>query len=159
MDQVEAVKKIAELMKDTKICTMSSISDGEIVSRPMAVQSVEFDGDVWFFTYDTTDKITEIKANPNVNIAFESKNSWVSLSGRAELIHDRQKAAELWNPMLKAWFPKELDEPGLALLKIHALSAEYWDSSSSKMVSLFGSVKAAITGKAADGGENKTVVL
>lgn len=159
MDHAEAIKKVAELMKGAKTCMLATMSDGRIVSRPMAVQSVEFDGDLWFFTYDTTDKIQEIAANPAANVAFESGNSWVSLSGNAELIHDRQKAEELWSPLLKAWFPGELEEPGLALLKIHATSAEYWDSSSSKLVSLFGMVKAAATGEKAEGGENKTVEL
>lgn len=159
MNHDEAVKKVAELMKNANICMMATISDGRIVSRPMAIQSVEFDGDIWFFTYDSSNKVQEIGLNPVTNIAFESKNSWVSLSGDAELVHDLQKAKELWSPLLKAWFPRELDEPGLALIKIHATSAEYWDSSNSKLVSLFGMVKAAATGKRAEGGENKSVEL
>jgi general stress protein 26 len=159
MNHEEGVKKVAELMNDATIATLATLDGNQIVSRPMGLQQVEFDGDVWFFTYDGSNKIREIEVNPNVNVAFESKNSWVSLSGRAEVTDDRAKMEELWNVTLKAWFPDELDTDGIALLKIHADSAEYWDSSNSKVVSLFGMVKAAVTGKQAEGGENKTVEL
>lgn len=38
--------------------------DGQHVSRPMAVQEVEFDGDLWFFTYEDSDKVRQITAAP-----------------------------------------------------------------------------------------------
>jgi hypothetical protein len=47
----------------------------------------------------------------------------------------------------KAWFPQGLDDPDLALLQVHVNQAEYWDTSSSKMVPLLGFVKAAATGQ------------
>ena len=76
----------------------------------------------------------------------------------AEQVLDRAKAEELWNPLLKAWFPDGLDTPGLALLKVHATSAEYWESAhSSKVITLLGYAKAAVTGKTPDAGENETV--
>jgi general stress protein 26 len=61
--------------------------------------------------------------------------------------------------LLKAWFPKELDEPGLASLQVYASSAEYWDSSNSKVMSLLGTAKAALTGERAKGSDNQTVEL
>ena len=58
------------------------------------------------------------------------KNSeWTSLSGTAEVVHDGAKAEELWSPLLKTWFEDGLDTPGLALIKVHVNSAEYWESS------------------------------
>ncbi|MEK8109950.1 pyridoxamine 5'-phosphate oxidase family protein [Micromonospora sp. M12] len=37
--------------------------------------------------------------------------------------------------------------PGLTLIKVHASSAEYWDSPNSTMVNLLGFAKAAVTGQ------------
>lgn len=159
MQHDEAIQKVAELMDKATFATLATIDGDRIVSRPMGVQQVEFDGDIWFFTYDDSNKVREIHVNPACNVAFQSGNSWVSLSGTAEVTHDRSKMEELWNKPLKAWFPKELDEPGIALLKIHADSAEYWDASNSKVVTLFGMAKAVVTGERAQGGENKTVEL
>lgn len=137
-------------------------ASGQHVSRPMALQQAEFDGDLWFFTFDSSSKIEQIQQFPQVNVSFSNQkdNAWVSLAGPAEHVHDRAKSEELWNPLLKAWFPDGLDTKGLTLIKIHAETAEYWDSaSSSKALELFGTIKAAVTGKQPDAGENKTVDL
>jgi len=160
MDHQEAVAKVADIMSGAKFATLTTTSlNGELVSRPMGVQEAEFDGDLWFFTFEQSNKIQEIAVDPRCNVALQNKNSWVSLSGKAEVVHDRVKMEELWNVALKAWFPKELDEPGIVLLKVHADNAEYWDAPNSKVVTLFGVAKAAVTGKQAKPGENKTVDL
>lgn len=159
MERTDAIKKVNELMEGSKICMLATISGGQIVSRPMAVQAVEFDGDLWFFVKDNSDKVHDIQQNPEVNVAFDGSSSWVSLSGRAEVVRDRTQSEALWHPRLKAWFPGGVDEPNLALLKINATSAEYWDSKANKLVNVFGAAKAAVTGERARGGENKTVQL
>ncbi len=64
---------------------------------------------------------------------------------------------ELWNPILKAWFPKGLDDPNITLLKVSVESAEYWDSTSSTIVQVAGFIKAIVTGTNADGGENEKI--
>lgn len=159
MDDNEAIKKVAEMMKGAKICSLTTVnSNGQLTSRPMAVQQIEFDGDAWFFAQRSSTKLNEIAANPQVNIMFNSGDDWVSLSGTARQVDDIEKAGELWNPFLKAWFPEGLSDPELTLIKVHAESAEYWDSDN-KLTSLFGMVKAAVTGKPTEGGENETVQL
>jgi general stress protein 26 len=159
----EAVAKIADLVSDARIGMLTTMtSDGAHVSRPMGLQQVEFDGDLWFFAYDDSDKVAEISAEPSVNVSFSDTkaSSWTSVSGTAEIIHDHAKAEELWNPMLQAWFADGLDTPGLTLIKVHADSAEYWDGPSSKVVRLLGMARAAITHDPdAFPGENETVTL
>ncbi len=66
---------------------------------------------------------------------------------------------ELWNPILKAWFPEGLDDPNICLLKVNVEQAEYWDSPSSTLVQIGGFVKALVTGQRADGGENEKINL
>lgn len=149
MSHDEGAAKVAELVKDARICMMTTMTaDGRHVSRPMGLQEAEFDGDLWFFTYADSDKARQVAEHDQVNVAFADtkQSAWTSVSGRAEVVHDRQKAEELWSPMLKAWFPDGLETPGLALIKVHADSAEYWESSSSKVVRLIGLARAAVTG-------------
>jgi general stress protein 26 len=137
-------------------------ASGRLNSRPMSSsKKVEFDGDVWFFTYGDTPKVHEIETKPYVNVAFTDPKSqtYVSLSGRAELVRDKAKIAELWEPELKAWFPKGLDEPDIALLKINADQAEYWDSPSSPIAHAVSLVKALAMGQPAHPGENEKVSL
>ena len=153
--------KVKELVKDARICMLTTMtSDGKHVSRPMAVQDVEFDGDLWFFAYSDSDLVAQVRAYPQVNVSFSDskQHAWVSISGAAEQSDDPAKAKELWNPLLKAWFPDGLETPNLTLVKVHSDTAEYWASAhSSKVVTLLGYAKAAVTGKTPDAGENETV--
>jgi len=157
----DARAKLQELIEGIDFCMLTSI-DGDVMrSRPMSTQQAEFDGDIWFFTSDETHKVDEIAADNRVCVAYTKPDShtYVSVSGRAEIVRDRPKMEELWNPVLKAWFPDGLEDPRLCLLKVTAEQAEYWDQPSGKVVQLFGFVKALATGQSAEWGENQKLEL
>lgn len=157
----DARAKLQELIEGIDFCMLTSI-DGDVMrSRPMSTQQAEFDGDIWFFTSDETHKVDEIAADNRVCVAYTKPDShtYVSVSGRAEIVRDRAKMEELWNPVLKAWFPDGLEDPRLCLLKVTAEQAEYWDQPSGKVVQLFGFVKALATGQSAEWGENQKLEL
>ena len=159
----EQRETVRDLVKEARICMFTTMTaDGKHVSRPMALQDVEFDGDLWFFAYTDSDLVQQIGANPQVNVAFSDtkQNNWVSVSGTAAAVQDRAKAEELWSAPLKAWFPEGLDTPNLGLVKVAGETAEYWAAAhSSKVLTLLGYAKAAATGKTPDAGENETVRL
>jgi len=154
---------VAELVERASTCMLTTMtSEGRHVSRPMVVQEAEFDGDLWFFAYEDSAKVAQIQAHPEVNVGFSNlkESEWTSLSGRASVVRDRAKAEELWSAPLKVWFEDALDTPGLALIKVTATSAEYWESPSSKMVRLLGAARAVATGdKDKFPATNKTVEL
>ena len=157
----ESIEKIRELTHGIDFCMLTTIDGGHLRSRPMSTQEFEFDGELWFFTSDDTHKISEIEKDSRVNVAYSKPddNVYLSISGKAEIVKDQAKIDELWSPVLKAWFPKGKDDPSLCLLKIPVDQAEYWDAPSSKIVQLFGMVKAIATGTEADYGENKKINL
>src|SRR5215203_124267 len=151
----ESIKKIQELTEGIDFCMLTSIDGGVLRSRPMSTQQFEFDGDLWFFTNDNSHKVDEIEKDNRVCVAYSKPddNVYLSVSGRAEMVKDRAKIEELWNPVHKAWFPEGIDDPHLSLLKISVEEAEYWDSPNSKLVQIAGFVKALVTGQEADGGD------
>ncbi len=158
----EAIKKLNNLIEDIDFAMLTTVdTDGVLRSRPMSTQEAEFDGTLWFFTSDNTHKIEEIERDNRVNASYAKPqdNVYVSVSGTASISKDRQKMEELWNPILKAWFPKGLDDPHICLLKVDVEQAEYWDSPSSTLVQIAGFVKALVTGQSADGGENEKINL
>ncbi len=157
----ESIEKLRSLIKDVKTAMLTTIDGGVLRSRPMGTQETEFDGDLWFFTSSETHKADEIEKDNRVNVSYAapSDNTYISVSGTAELIKDRAKMEELWNPILKAWFPKGLDDPNIILLKVNVEQAEYWDSTSSTFVQVAGFLKALVTGERADGGENEKINL
>jgi len=153
----ETIKRI---VKAAKIGLLTTVSDaGHLHSRPLAAQDVEFDGDLWFFTQDPSDKVRDIAGNPQVNVAFDSGKGYLSIAGAAEVVHDRAKIDEYWSQMVAAWFPDGKDDPTVALIKVHAESAEYWSQDDPGVVAAFKIVKTALTGGQPDVGTNRSVEL
>ena len=157
--RMEHIEKLRSLIDDIDFCMLTTMDEGHLRSRPMSTQKFEFDGDLWFFTSDQTHKIEEIERDNRVNVSYSNPavDRYVSVSGGAEIVKDRAKIEELWSPILKAWFPKGLDDPTLCLLKVAVEQAEYWESPSGTLVQMAGFVKALITGKEAEWGDNEKI--
>ncbi len=148
----DAAIKLKEKIEKVKVAMLTTEEeDGHLRSRPMYTTEAESTGILWFFTSDHTDKASAIAHDSRVNLAYADPgaDTYISVSGKAEIVKDKAKMHDLWNPSLKAWFPDGLDTPDVALLKITVDKAEYWDVASSKMVQLYGFVKATLTGKSA----------
>jgi general stress protein 26 len=153
-------ERLGALIGKARIGIITTVNaDGHLVSRPMAVKEREFDGDLWFFTEDPSHKTAEVRANPQVNVALESKGGWVSLSGEATVVRDAAKIDELWDTGAEAWFTEGRNDPKVALLKVTAHSAEYWATDDPKPLVLLKYAKAAVTGGRPDVGEARTVDL
>ena len=158
----EAVQKLAAMIKGIDIGMLTTIAeDGTLHSRPMRAQDVEFDGDLWFMTKADSGKVHEIEVNPQVSVSFARPNTqdYVAVSGRAELVRDRARIDEFWNPIYISFFPDGKDDPDLALIKVSAEQAEYWDSPSSPVVFAAGFLKVKLTGKQLQVGENEKIDL
>jgi general stress protein 26 len=146
------IKKLRKLIKDIRVAMLTTVAqDGALRSRPMATADVEFDGDLWFFTRASSPKTEELMDDQRVNVNFADPddNRYVSVSGRATLVRDREKVRELWSPFHKAWFPEGKKDPDLALIKVTVDRAEYWDAPASKMVHLAWLTRAALTSEGA----------
>jgi general stress protein 26 len=141
----EDIKKLGELIKDIPIAMLTTVDeDGTLRSRPMAIQGDEFDGTLWFMVGADSAKVHEV---------------YISVSGTAQLVRDRAKIDEFWNPMNKAWFPEGKDDPNIALLHVTVSKAEYWDSPSSAVAHVVGVAKALVTGQSYEPGENEKINL
>lgn len=146
--RADGIATIAKLIESTRISMLTTMTDdGTHVSRPMTLQQIDSDGVMWFFANENSATAKEITANPSVNVSFSNTkdSEWTSIAGSAAVVHDHAKAQELWNPLLAAWFTDGLETPGLTLLRVQVDSAQYWDGPDSKVVSLLGMVRAAIT--------------
>ena len=161
--QDDRLAKLREIVKAVDICMLTTVDErGDLHSRPMSNnREVEFDGDLWFFTYGSSHKVDEVNRVSKVNASFADvdNQTYASLSGEAEVVRDRAKIEELWKPHLKAWFPEGVDTPGIALLKVSVDKAEYWDSSQSRVAHAVSLVSSLVTGEPAQPGENEKIDL
>ena len=133
------IRKLAAMIRGIGVAMLTTLGpDGILRSRPMVSQEADFDGTLWFFTKVSSGKTREIRQNPRVNASYVSteEHHYVSLTGHARVVQDREKMQELWSPVYRAWFPQGLDDPELALLRVDVEQAEYWDMLSSSMVNL-----------------------
>ena len=154
------VQKVAKLIKQFRFAMLTTTGDqGKLLARPMTVQEVEFDGDLWFITARDSHTVTELRSNPIAGVSFASNDTWVSLSGTATMIDDARKVAQLWNPWVQAWFPDGPNDPNVVLVKFTGESAEYWDTPGGRLASVLSLVKSRVTGKAPEGGANDKVTL
>jgi general stress protein 26 len=156
----ENIQKLAALVKGIRFAMLTTAdSQGELHSRPMATQQIEFDGDLWFFTRRSSDKVSEVEERSTINVAYTNvdEQRYVSVAGVASIVRDKAKMAELWNPTLKIWFKDGLEDPELCLLKVEPQSAEYWESASNKLVRLAGFVAARVTGNDKFLGDNARI--
>lgn len=158
-DTTAALREKIEHVRVGMLTTLNA--ENKLESRPMTNQKIDEAGQLWFFVSDEAAVSKQIERNPAVNVSFSEPNDslYVSTSGEAQLVHDREIIKAMWNPMVAAWFPKGADDPHVTLIKVKLSSAEYWDSDKSKMTQLFLMAKAAVTGTPPKMGEHTTVRL
>jgi len=145
----DAVKKIKDFVNDIKVCMFcTSVTDMPFRTRPMSTLEVDDEGNLWFFSAKSSDKNDEIKNDDTVQLIY-SKNSdvhFLTITGKATIVEDQAKKDELWNPIVKAYFPEGKDDPNLSLVKIKPEAAHYWDTINGKMITWFKMAASAVTG-------------
>ena len=156
----EDTRKVAELIKGQRFGFLTTTTpEGTLTSRPMTLQEVEFDGDLWFFAERGSNPVEHIATSPQVNVGVGSGGTWVSLTGHAAIVDDVAKKKDLWNSGVEAWLPQGPEDPSVVLVKVDADSAEYWESPGNRLATAFSFVKAKATGDKPDTGHHEKVDL
>lgn len=131
--------EIAEKMRDIDVAMLSTHTQaGAIAGRPMSNnQDVDYDGSSFYFTWDKSQVVEDIERDANVSLAFKGDDGfWVAVEGKAEIIRDKVAFEEHWTDDIDEWFEQGTDTPGLAMIKIEAVRAHYWDGEDEGEVTL-----------------------
>lgn len=144
----EAIDKLKHLVAEINIClfcTNFKTGDGSNC-RPMAVQNVCDQGNIWFFSDVRSDENREIKKDKRVQLFFShpAKGSYLVVSGEAEIIIDQQKTEDLWTPIVKTWFKGGKDDPNISITKVKPITAYYWDSDGNRMINFLKMVTSVV---------------
>ncbi|MEP7142692.1 MAG: pyridoxamine 5'-phosphate oxidase family protein [Ferruginibacter sp.] len=149
----DGIDKLKELAKSTDICMFAThYSYDSLSARPMSTQDVDDEGALWFFSQASSNINAEIEADSRVQLFYSNKSNaeYLSITGRASILKDEQKARELWTVWVKTWFTEGPDDPNLTIIKVVPDDAYYWDTKHNKMVSMLKIMAGAITGKTMD---------
>jgi len=148
-----AADKIKDLADDIKTCMFCTYKDEKLQSRPMSVQEIDDDGNLWFLSDKNSNKNSEINLNPKVDLFFaQPHDKFLTLHGNATILYDRRKIKELWNPIIKVWMPEGEDDPNLSIIKVTPEDGYYWNNKNGKMVAIAKMTVAFVTGKTMDDG-------
>ena len=139
------LKDLARKVADIDFTMMTTRAEnGELGARPMSNNGdVEYDGDSFFFTWESSRMVADIERDPKVGLSLQGKNHlfgkpplFVSIEAHAELIRDKSTVQKHWKPELERWFKEGVNTPGIVLIKAHATRIEYWDGEEEGVVKM-----------------------
>jgi general stress protein 26 len=144
--------KLQDLLEEFGVAMLATrTAEGQLRARPLALAEVQPDGTLWFLTDRQSGKVDELKRDGHVVVTMQSEAKFLSFSGIASLVEDREKVARLWKLEWQVWFPGGQDDPNLVLLRVDGHAGEYWDNSgTSGLKYLFEAGKALVTGTRPD---------
>jgi general stress protein 26 len=149
----EAIQKIKDL-GENKTCFFSTdLKAGRAAAtRPMSVQQIDEDGNLWFLSASDSHKNAEIAKDKHVQLLFQGSahSDFMTLYGTASISKDKAKIKELWEPIVKTWFTDGVDDPRITAIKFIPTEGYYWDTKHGKAVAFLKMLAGAISGKTLD---------
>lgn len=150
LEKKEGILKLKKMVDEVKFCFFITDLENEKGSSStiMTAQQVDDEGNIWFFSGSNSDRNKDIEENKNVQMYFSSpeKNSYLSVNAKANIVMDKSKIKELWNPLLTIWFKDGIEDKNISLIKVTTKTANYWDSDGGKMINFFKMITSVITG-------------
>lgn len=122
------LKIIAETIEEAGVCMITTVDhNGGLASRPMIVQELDEEGNLWFFAQSNSNLMNEIRRIPVVNITFTAgKEKFISALAIGYEAFDKKKMQELWDPSQKKLFHQAPAQEELTFLKLDLQEVEYW---------------------------------
>lgn len=155
-DAASELDKLNDLLKKFRFAMLTTrAAEGDLHAHPLTVQESESDGDLWFIVGTHASAVEHVRRDPKVGLSFSSDGLWLSLAGEAEVVEDRAKLEDLWSTSVEAWFPDGPASPGVTLLKVSALSGEYWGSAGGRIATAVALVTSKVTGERPRGENEK----
>ena len=149
-----AQEKIKDLVDKASSCFFcTNIQTGKpFATRPMSVQKIDDDGNLWFLSAKDSHKNKEIATDSAVQVLFKGSDysDFLQLYGTATISTDKQKIKELWQPILKVWFTEGVDDPRITVIKLEPTEGYYWDTKHNMAVGMIKRIAGAIMGKTMD---------
>jgi len=160
MSRQDSSERVWDIIEKVGVCMLTTRFAGGLRARPLEARPDRAASLIWFVTDIRSRKDDEIEAAQDVCLVFidAKEKAYLSLTGRAEVMHDPAKAAEIWKKIDDAWWDGPRD-PNVCVLRIEPLTAELWDGPASKAVAIYEFAKARITGEKPNLGENRKVVV
>ena len=148
-----AVEQIRATAKSAGVCLFgTTLQRPPRTVRPMAVQSVDDAGNLWFLSSRSSHTNQHIAADPRVQLLFANPGAseFLTLQGIATISDDPALKKEHWTPIAKTWFNAGLNDPELTVIRVEPRDGYYWDTKHGKTVAFLKIAAGAVTGQTLD---------
>ena len=129
-DPAADIDRVWTLIKEIPVAmVVTRDAHGESLrARPMAARPALEEGAIYFLTDVDSPKAGEIQRDDMICLALADHKSkkYLSISGHAEIIDDRDRIKQIWSIFDKAFWPDESD-PRIRILRVTPESAEFWE--------------------------------
>jgi general stress protein 26 len=155
------IDRVWEVMAKAGICMMVTRFVGGLRARPLKARPERDTETIWFLTNVRALKDDEIEANPNVCLTFvyAKEKVYLSITGKAFVSRDPERAKALWNEEQQVWWPGGPEDPNLLVMRIEPERAEMWDGPASSAVAAFEFARARLIGTKPNLGEKRKVTV
>ena len=139
------MKELSKAMGEIDFTMLTTRTEGgQLATRTMSNNGeVEYDGDSFYFSWDSARTVNDIGRDPQVALSFQGSAGlvgkpplFVAVEGTARIVRDKGAFAEHWSSDLQRWFPKGIDTDGLVMIHVHADRIHYWDSNDEGEISI-----------------------
>ena len=153
-DRLTTITDVQDALDGERTAMVTTIDErGTLSSRPVTVQKIDDDGEVWFVVDSAAEWVAPADGAA-VNVAVvDDGDVWVSFAGRASVIHDRGVVEELSGPVSDAFFSSDA-EP--AALRVVTDRIEWWTPAGT-MAQLVQVGKGLLSDERPDLGEQGTI--
>ncbi|HEY6527954.1 MAG TPA: pyridoxamine 5'-phosphate oxidase family protein [Cellvibrionaceae bacterium] len=148
---VERIKHIVEKAESCFFTTTTTVA-GSTGTRPMGVQKVDEEGNIWFLSALDSHKNQEIAVDPRVTLYFQGSahSDFMVLKGIAAGTRDENKIHELWQPIFKTWFTEGENDPRISVIRVTPTEGYYWDTKHGFAVAGVKMILGAVAGQTLD---------
>ncbi|MEO5732460.1 MAG: pyridoxamine 5'-phosphate oxidase family protein [Rubrivivax sp.] len=150
-EAIDRIKAIVDSTSTCFFCTGAKVGESN-ATRPMSVQKVDDQGNLWFMSASDSHKNQELQRDPSVSLFFQGSehSDFLHLRGTASISRDRQIIEKLWEPVMKTWFIEGRDDPRITVIKVIPTEGYYWDNKHGNVVAGIKMMIGATIGKTMD---------
>jgi general stress protein 26 len=144
MSRQDSIQRVWDIIEKVGVCMLATRFPGGLRARPLEARPDPAASLIWFVTDLRSRKDDDIDAAQDVCLVFidAKEKAYLSLTGRADVLRDPAKAAEIWKKTDDAWWDGPRD-PNVCVLRVEPLTAELWDGPSSAAVAATNSPRRA----------------
>ena len=131
MDVNRLLQLARKLVDDLTFCVAATTGEGgDVSARIIQPLTLQDDWTVNTITNRQCRKVREIEHSGRMTLLYQhdQDKSYVTLTGRAEIVEDLDLKRSIWKPAHYRWNPEGPDDPATVFVRLHTERIEMWSA-------------------------------